>query len=813
MEDLYIDIWQLHKIPRGYIDSEDYILILLLIYLYKEDELNHFKYIESSNKKNEFLNLIKKQEKYDFMAILIEEILEKISLENFDALLFNLFDIDKSRLKKNFTVLFEKLLFTYIRNLPKNIYGYLQPDEITRLMIGFLNIPDYGKIYNPFSGLASFAIYLKSTQFFYGQEIIHKTWIIGKLRLLVHKKKNINFNKEDSVWYWPQNIKFDAIISNPPLEQSIDKELSEFKYNSLQITVDQVLITEGIKSLKEGGQLVTILPTSFFINENYYSLRKKLVNDGLIQSVISLPSGLLFNTGISLSILILQKKTNKHTQVHFFDGSNYKKKLYNSRNYTLDYEKLLNDYRSESKMFKAVFETEIIQNDYLLNVNRYVYDEPDFAGNDNIYSLNTLLTLIKNKKETIREGKFVRTKDLKDDIFNSKIDIKSLKKVNNNIRFNYIEKNAVIFNTNSKIFSPNYIELTNERIYLSKELEAFEIDENLILPEYLIYEFSKEYVKSQLYRYRIGAFISKISIENLLKIKIITPSLVDQRLEINNHYLKAKKRSEFMLNENSMNYRIEVADENSFLRHQIATPLKNIRLNFKNLLSIIENKVEPNFKDLYNLKYSDNLSSNLEDYLNRIKRDLDSIKRSIDNTKNDFDISDFSVKEINIIKFLENYVDELKSNNKNHFETILNVDQIKLKEEKQEMIYINGDADYIRKMLDNIVDNADKHGFKRQINQANKILFSLLFDFAENEIQLDISNTGDPLPSEYTYEAFTRKGDSAGEFAGDGTGGWIIDRIIKLHGGKINFINESNLTDVESEFRTTFSLTFPIQII
>lgn len=814
MEDVYLKLWQLHKIPRGYLDSEDYVLILFIVYAYKEGTLDDLKYTNTTNKKIAFINIINKQKDFSFINELIETILNKISEENFDSLLFNLFDINREKLKTNFNIIFDKLLFTYFQNLFKNSSDYLQPDEITRLTLRLLNLPAKASIYNPFSGLASFAIYLKDEQSYYGQEINQKTWIIGKLRLLAHKiEKNTKFKNEDSIWYWPQNKKFDAIITNPPINQIIDKELSEFKYNQSEITIVEVLLTESINNLKDNGKLIVIVPNSFLSSKKYHKIRKKLVDEALIESVISLPSGLLFNTGISISIIILKKINFKRKRIYFFEGINYIKRQEGSRQNILDYQKLLKYYKSNSSKSKNILNSEVLRNNYFLNVNRYVYDEPDFPNDLNKFLLlKEVLKLMPKKKEKSPNGKIISVRDINEQFENHKISINELKKGNNNKNVYYVEKNALILNKVSGNLYFNYIEIKNQRIYVSNILDAFEVNKRLILPEYLIQEFEKEYIIKQLYRYRTSETFNNISNYDLLNIKIGVPPISQQIMKVNELYIRIKNAKEIKVNEISNKNKIEVEDENSFLRHQIATPLKNVRLNYKYLLHIIEQKLEPNFINLYKLKYNDEVNANFKDYLERIKRDLDSIKRAVDNSSSFIELSDIKSKKINLTVFLKDYIEELKTSSGNRYDVLLNIDQIKLKEQMQDSIYIMGDKDYLRKMLDNIIDNADKHGFNRKINPNNKILFDVIFNFEENQVQVEIRNTGNALPEAYSHAAFTRKGSSSGKFAGDGTGGWLINEIMNLHGGKFNFIDETGLGGKKDEYITTIELTFPIVI-
>ncbi|PWS22293.1 hypothetical protein DKP78_19145, partial [Enterococcus faecium] len=85
-----------------------------------------------------------------------------------------------------------------------------------------------------------------------------------------------------------------------------------------------------------------------------------------------------------------------------------------------------------------------------------------------------------------------------------------------------------------------------------------------------------------------------------------------------------------------------------------------------------------------------------------------------------------------------------------------------------------------------------------------------LYDFEDERVQLDITNSGRPLPEDYSHEAFIRKGSSTGRNAGEGTGGWFINEVMKRHNGHFGFTDETGPEGVGGEFVTSIELTFSI---
>ena len=104
-------------------------------------------------------------------------------------------------------------------------------------------------------------------------------------------------------------------------------------------------------------------------------IRQHLLEEGTIDTVIGLPANIFYNTSIPTTIIILKKnRTNK--DVFFIDASKEFEKGKNQNNMTEDHiAKILETYQKRENVEKfahlASFE-EIVENDYNLNIPRYV---------------------------------------------------------------------------------------------------------------------------------------------------------------------------------------------------------------------------------------------------------------------------------------------------------------------------------------------------------------------------------------------------------------------------------------------------------
>jgi len=102
---------------------------------------------------------------------------------------------------------------------------------------------------------------------------------------------NSNYVCCDSVFEWPDySQRFDLIVSIPPFGMRID---NQFDFINPDIkTAEQFLIEKGINSIRMGGKLIAALPTGIlYRGGSELELRKKLIGNDLIDTIISFPSG------------------------------------------------------------------------------------------------------------------------------------------------------------------------------------------------------------------------------------------------------------------------------------------------------------------------------------------------------------------------------------------------------------------------------------------------------------------------------------------------------------------------------------------
>lgn len=171
----------------------------------------------------------------------------------------------------------------------------------------------------------------------------------------------------------------DTIISNPPYSLSWvpvnDERFDGYKL-APKSKEDYAFILDGIYSLKNNGTAVFILPHGvLFRGQAEGDIRENLIKNNLLDAVIGLPSNLFTNTGIPVCILVF-KKNRVNKDILFIDAQKDfvkdKRKNIMTSEHVL---KVIDTYNNRSdieKYSRKVSISEIEENDYNLNIPRYI---------------------------------------------------------------------------------------------------------------------------------------------------------------------------------------------------------------------------------------------------------------------------------------------------------------------------------------------------------------------------------------------------------------------------------------------------------
>lgn len=227
-----------------------------------------------------------------------------------------------------------------------------------------------------------------------GQEYNVTTYNLARMNMLLHGVKDTEFEiyhgdtlKNDWDWLRETNParkpRFDAVVANPPFSYRWEPgeamaQDPRFKNHGVapKSAADFAFLLHGLHYLKDDGVMAIILPHGvLFRGGKEADIRRKLLEDGHIDTVIGLPANLFYSTGIPVCILVL-KKCKKPDDVLFINAAEYFTKGKRQNQLTdADIERIVAAYRDRSEQerySRRVSMQEIIDNDFNLNISRYV---------------------------------------------------------------------------------------------------------------------------------------------------------------------------------------------------------------------------------------------------------------------------------------------------------------------------------------------------------------------------------------------------------------------------------------------------------
>ena len=228
----------------------------------------------------------------------------------------------------------------------------------------------------------------------YGQENNITTYNLARMNMLLHGLKDSEFqiHHGDSLLNdWDilnemnpaKKLECDAVVANPPFSLRWEPKESmadDFRFKSYGLApksaADMAFLLHGFHFLSDEGTMAIILPHGvLFRGGAEERIRTKLLKDGNIDTVIGLPANLFFSTGIPVCILIL-KKCKKFDDVLFINAAEHfekgKKQNFLSEEHI---DKIITMYQNrsdEERYSRCVPMKEIEQNEYNLNISRYV---------------------------------------------------------------------------------------------------------------------------------------------------------------------------------------------------------------------------------------------------------------------------------------------------------------------------------------------------------------------------------------------------------------------------------------------------------
>ena len=325
---------------------------------------------------------------------------------------------------------YEFLISNYAANAGKSGGEFFTPQHVSKLIaqLALHKQTSVNKIYDPACGSGSLLLQAKKhfdhhiiEEGFFGQEVNHTTYNLARMNMFLH---NINYDKFHIVLgntlLHPElgNEKpFDAIVSNPPYSINWigsddptlinDDRFAPAGVLAPKSKADFAFVLHALSYLSgKGRAAIVCFPGIFYRGGAEQKIRKYLVDNNFVETVISLAPNLFFGTTIAVNILVLSKhKTENKTQFIDASGEDFFKKVTNN-NVLEDkhIEKIMAMFDSKADVAhvaKAIDNHKIAENDYNLSVSSYV-EAKDNREQVDITALNNEISKTVEKIDKLR---------------------------------------------------------------------------------------------------------------------------------------------------------------------------------------------------------------------------------------------------------------------------------------------------------------------------------------------------------------------------------------------------------------------------
>ena len=297
---------------------------------------------------------------------------------------------------------YEYLIAQFASSAGKKGGEFYTPKEVVELLIDILDPAEGMRICDPACGSGGMLIqsvyHLKDKKqnpkniSLYGQEINVGTWAICKMNLLLHGLQNAQIKRCDTLRD-PQLLvkgklmQFDIVIANPPFslknwgyEQAQNDSYRRFRFGiPPKGYADYTFVQHMIATINPTGKVGVVLPHgALFRGGAEGRIRKGIIEEDFLEAVIGLPPKLFYGTGIPACLFIVNKDKPKQRKgkVFFLYGANdYLEGKKQNKLRRQDIDKIVDafrEYKTVQKYCHPVTLDEIRENEYNLNITRYI---------------------------------------------------------------------------------------------------------------------------------------------------------------------------------------------------------------------------------------------------------------------------------------------------------------------------------------------------------------------------------------------------------------------------------------------------------
>lgn len=757
-----------------------------------------------------------------------QDILDELLPDVYDKTIFT--EEEESFLKSHFKEMVNYIIVTpnddclELVNRYDSRDAYVIPNEVLELIGNRTNIAKGSKILNPYTGFGQFTNLYKDCKFYCD---VMNAW------MKVSAYANNADVKYADVEILEGKGSYDAVVSY--LVGLSDKG-EDIDY-----------LCKAYESLKSGGKFILICPPRLLVEGSNPVLRRRLVEDRAIKEIIQLPQVMSNNASFETYCVIIAEKNRKEQTTSFIDARGAQKDLDN-KHYLVSFDiEAFNAIMQNDGIDPRTDRCDVIMmssselNERILLPQAFTIERP--SEKDHPIPLSDVCTLETTSIRNITfdlpmDTPWVKESDLSY-LYKGELDVTTIEKADCPNNPPHTEDYA--FDSDGEFSDYIFSQRTpiGHRVLRYRACTFVDGKSDVVLynrtPENgvcvtLIRATGKPIAISK----SISAFCPKDGFDALHLLALLRLPIVYRQILAYKDY-GLKKFMDMILVPTCkiiINDEIRRMDkEQSILREQ-AKKFFTMKTEYINEVRMRKHDMRPHMKQLNSTKnlmqyYVDNLDT-IDDVKQHLTHQLIRFNDALSHLSNLIEyLSDedkfgrperFSITEyfnklmsesIDLNYKIEFYQDTGAIQNYLKPKVMEWLEQIKVSADGQDEEYMKGEYTFpmhwsytmiapldFDRMVQNILENARRHGFTDSSRSDYKIWIVFSVDEKRDMYVIDFKNNGTPMPNGMNKERYGLKGERAGITGGTGSGGYIVKSIVNHYGGDYDVFFNDDMTTI-----------------
>lgn len=635
---------------------------------------------------------------------------------------------------------------------------FFTPKGVSALIAYYLNKEKCKSIFDPFCGTASIVHYLKTRKNelrFEGQEIMPYVSLIARVNVEARIGMDKGIKCTDSIKEWRESH-YDAVCACPPFGLKVsDNPIVENEYHISQIGLEKIIFDRAFH--RNFADVVILLDSLSFTyrdgNERW--MRWELIENNYLDTVISLPSNLLYGTSVPCVLMICKSNREAGKPVNFIHAEEFI--TGNSRNKRqFDINDFIDKIESnESDYSVSVPLDKIRAFDY--NFNPALYNSKvELKEGQKYYPLRMMMNIEEGRKIEIHPNdEVINSTLLSSNFINillnaNKTTVSKYPRDGYKYRLFYPEGKKFLLNYTIAGENRFYLHDSNEPFCCASGIKVFSVNEKIVDPKYLLFVMINNHAVKN----------GHMSLMALGNYSFVIDDINKQRDMVRTKLVQYHARMQRI--QESEAQRLGVKQNVSDLEHMLGSTQQKLN-NIIDRLTRITPENEKYHEMVKQLK--DNM-----DYMNRI----------IHYNNASIEEESLNIQKQDFWEFIDNYLSAWSNYGGNYFNFVI-------ENYITSRFDICFDKALFTVMLDSVLNNAIRHGFhkRKDYTPDNKVNFGLYLEKYKNEpyLVIRIGNNGDPLSDDFTIEDYITKGRFTSNTGRSGLGGYHVYQVVKGHKG------------------------------